>query len=92
MSENKALVDALVKFQRWCDAGGLDLYDQLATRESELAEANAEIERLRAEASRARKSLDVMRRGTCNLVAAEAYAHALEITREIVHRDNTCSQ
>jgi ABC-type nitrate/sulfonate/bicarbonate transport system substrate-binding protein len=37
MSDNKALVDALVKFQRWCDAGGPDVYDQLAARESELA-------------------------------------------------------
>ncbi len=31
MSEaNQALVDALVKFQRWCEAGGPDLTSQLA--------------------------------------------------------------
>jgi len=41
MSEsNQALVDALVKFQRWCDAGGPDLTAQLtaATARAEAME------------------------------------------------------
>jgi hypothetical protein len=48
MSEsNQALVDALVKFQRWCEAGGPDLTAQLAAAESARDEARKECEGLK---------------------------------------------
>lgn len=38
-TDNQALVDALVKFQQWCDAGGPDLVAELASLKAQLAEA-----------------------------------------------------
>lgn len=50
MSEsNQALVDALVKFQRWCDAGGPDLTAELARLQAALEEAEAKVRRIDAE-------------------------------------------
>ncbi len=39
VSNNQALVDALVKFQRWCEAGGPELVAELASLKAQLAEA-----------------------------------------------------
>ena len=45
---NQALVDALVKFQRWCEAGGPDLTSQLAAETKRADEAEAKREDLLA--------------------------------------------
>lgn len=56
--DNQALVDALVKFQRWSDAGGLDYEEQIqgcrdliATLRTQIAEAEQERDQYKASAN-----------------------------------------